>query len=124
MWMHIQVERLLNESVEMLSSVLRLTPSLSKLLLHSHNWALESVIQMYLEDESQLLIQSKLKPDNAPNVNNVLSKTLVCPICIVTLPKDVFCGIGCGHLFCRGCWSAYLATQVTSGVSTGIFFLF
>ena len=113
------MERLLNELVETLSSRLRLTPSLSKLLLHSHNWALDSVIKMYLEDASQLLVQSKLKPEKTPVVK-ALSKTLVCPICIVMLPKDVFCGIGCSHLFCKGCWNAYLETQVMHGVSTGI----
>jgi hypothetical protein len=113
------VDRLLNELVETLSSRLRLTPSLSKLLLHAHNWALDSVIKMYLEDSSQLLVQSKLKPDKTPVVKT-LSKTLVCPICIIMLPKDVFCGIGCSHLFCKGCWNAYLETQVMHGVSTGI----
>lgn len=114
------MERLLNELVETLSSRLRLTPSLSKLLLHTHNWALDSVIKMYLEDASQLLVHSKLKPEKTPVVKT-LSKTLVCPICIVMLPKDVFCGIGCSHLFCKGCWNAYLETQVMHGVSTGIY---
>lgn len=112
-----QVDRLLNELVETLSSRLRLTPSLSKLLLHSQNWALDSVIRMYLEDSSQLLVQSKLKPEKPPVVKT-LSKTLVCPICIMMLPKDVFCGIGCSHLFCKGCWNTYLETQVMHGVST------
>lgn len=114
------MERLLNELVETLSSRLRLTPSLSKLLLHAHNWALDSVIKMYLEDASHLLVHSKLKPEKPPVVKT-LAKTLVCPICIVMLPKDVFCGIGCSHLFCKGCWNAYLETQVMHGVSTGIF---
>lgn len=119
----LQVDRLLNELVETLSSRLRLTPSLSKLLLHSHNWALDSVIRMYLEDSSQLLVQSKLKPEKPPVVKT-LSKTLVCPICIMMLPKDVFCGIGCSHLFCKGCWNTYLETQVMHGVSTGIYCCF
>ena len=115
----LQVERLLNELVETLSSKLRLTPSLSKLLLNSHNWALDSVIKMYLEDSSQLMIKSRLKPDKTPNVTT-LSKTLVCPICIIMLPKDVFCGIGCSHVFCKGCWFTYLENQVMHGTSTGI----
>ena len=59
-----QVERLLNELVEILSSRLRLTPSLSKLLLHAHQWALERVVTMYLEGASQLLVCSRLKADH------------------------------------------------------------
>ena len=108
----------MNELVETLSSRLRLTPSLSKLLLHAHNWGLESVIKMYLEDSSRLLVCSKLKPENAPIIKS-LSKSLTCPICIVMLPKEVFRGIGCSHLFCTGCWNTYLETQVMLGVSTG-----
>ena len=113
-----QVERLLNELVETLSSRLRLTPSLSKLLLHTHKWQLDSVIKMYLEDSSQLLVCSKLKPDKTPTVKT-LSKSVLCPICIISLPRDLFRGIGCSHLFCKGCWNTYLETQVLTGVSTG-----
>ena len=119
MLIHLQVEILLNELVESLSNVLRLAPSLSKLLLHSHKWAVDSVIQIYLEDPSQLLVQSKLKPEKTLDVEDV-SKTLDCPICLVMLPKDIVCGVGCSHLFCKGCWNAYLETQVMYGVSTGI----
>ena len=111
----------MNDLVETLSNRLRLTPSLSKLLLHSHNWDVDSVIQMHLEDLSQLLVKSKLKPEETPYVKDV-SKTLDCPICFLTLPKDVFYGIGCTHLFCKGCWNAYLEIQVMHGVSTGILF--
>jgi len=116
-----QVERLLNELVETLSSRLRLTPSLAKLLLHAHNWGLEYVIKMYLEDPSPLLVCSKLKPESVPPVTSkTISKSLTCPICIVMLPKDVFRGISCTHLFCTGCWNTYLETQVMAGVSTGM----
>ena len=76
---------------------------------------------MHLEDLSQLLVKSKLKPEETPYVKDV-SKTLDCPICFLTLPKDVFYGIGCTHLFCKGCWNAYLEIQVMHGVSTGILF--
>lgn len=123
---NLQVERLLNELVERLSSRLCLTPSLAKQLLHSHNWALDSVIQKYLEDASQLLIASRLKPDKTPaHLPNkgVPTKSLVCPICIILLPRDVFCGLGCSHLFCKSCWNAYLETQVMHGVSTCEFHL-
>ena len=121
MWILLQVEILLNELVESLSHVLRLAPSLSKLLLHSHKWAVDSVIQMYLEDPSQLLAQSKLKPEKTVDVEDE-SKILDCPICRVMLPKDMFCGLGCNHLFCKGCWKDYLEIQVMHGVSTGIWF--
>ena len=113
------METLLNDLVETLSNRLRLTPSLSKLLLHSHNWDVDSVIQMHLEDLSQLLVKSKLKPEETPYVKDA---SLDCPICFVTLPKDVFYGIGCSHLFCKSCWNVYLEIQVMHGVSTGILF--
>jgi ariadne-2 len=63
-------------------------------------------------------IQSKIKPDHT-SVVKLTSNTLVCPIFTITKPKDVFCGIGCSHLFCKGCWNKYLETKIMDGVFTG-----
>lgn len=88
------------------------------MLLHSHNWALDRVMKMYSEDSSNLLICSKLKPEKSPSAKS-LARVTVCPICVMTLSRDVYHSLSCGHHFCKGCWNIYLETQVMNGVSTG-----
>ena len=115
----LQVKSLLNELAETLIRQLSITQSLAKHLLHSHNWALDSVVQMYLKDPSKLLVESKIKPEQNSMFNKTSDNTLVCPICFIMQPKDVFYGIGCSHLFCKECWNSYLENNIMHSVSTG-----
>ncbi|KAG8277505.1 E3 ubiquitin-protein ligase arih2 [Homalodisca vitripennis] len=74
-----EVERLLNESVEVLSNSLQITPSLAKVLLHTHEWAITPIINEYRNDASRLLISSKIKSPVQPEPLTSHSARITCP---------------------------------------------
>lgn len=116
-----EVERLLNENVEVLSNSLRITPSLAKVLLHEHDWALQDIITKYRTNASSLLISSKIKPSRTPEQVPVLKcqRGSVCSVCVMMIPMDKFSTLTCGHSFCKDCWCMHFEVQITQGISTG-----
>ncbi|KAL1445599.1 hypothetical protein MTO96_044925, partial [Rhipicephalus appendiculatus] len=56
------VERLLNESVESICASLSVMPSLAKVLLHTHNWNAQEIIQKYKQNAAQALADARIKP--------------------------------------------------------------
>ncbi|KAJ9593833.1 hypothetical protein L9F63_027523 [Diploptera punctata] len=116
-----EVERLLNESVETLSTTLQITPSLAKVLLHAHGWAIPDIIVKYREDSSKLLVLSKVKPPHSPELfASRQVRHILCPVCVASQASDKFSNLACGHLFCRECWSMHFEVQIIQGISTGI----
>uniref|UniRef100_A0AAG5DFH7 RBR-type E3 ubiquitin transferase n=1 Tax=Anopheles atroparvus TaxID=41427 RepID=A0AAG5DFH7_ANOAO len=61
-----EVEKLLNELVEKLSTQLQITPSLAKVLLHANGWNTAEVIERYRDNASFLLVSARIKPAAAP----------------------------------------------------------
>uniref|UniRef100_T1JEH0 RBR-type E3 ubiquitin transferase n=1 Tax=Strigamia maritima TaxID=126957 RepID=T1JEH0_STRMM len=117
------VEKLLNESVEALCNSLHVAPSLAKVLLHTHDWAVEEVIRGYNKDAEQLLIDSRIKPSTNPDVNLQVFKgnrPVQCPVCVDSVVLDEFRHLECGHLFCMSCWVSHFETQLVQGISTGM----
>ncbi|XP_069694109.1 potential E3 ubiquitin-protein ligase ariadne-2 isoform X2 [Periplaneta americana] len=116
-----EVERLLNESVEILSNTLQITPSLAKVLLHAHEWAIPDIIVKYRGDSCRLLVLSKIKPPHPPEpVASRHMRHQVCPVCVATQNIDRFNSLACGHLFCKDCWTMHFEVQIAQGISTGI----
>uniref|UniRef100_A0A1B6GPF7 RBR-type E3 ubiquitin transferase n=1 Tax=Cuerna arida TaxID=1464854 RepID=A0A1B6GPF7_9HEMI len=115
-----EVERLLNESVEVLSNSLQITPSLAKVLLHTHEWAITPIINEYRNDASRLLISSKIKSPVQPEPLTSHSARITCPVCITSNFPDKFRSLACGHLFCCQCWVMHFEVQISQGYSTGI----
>ncbi|KAK6621991.1 putative E3 ubiquitin-protein ligase ariadne-2 [Polyplax serrata] len=113
------VEKLLNESVEKLSNNAQITPSLAKVLLHTHKWAVSDIVVDYHNDASQLLVSSKIKPSKPPEIGS-RNKRLVCPVCVASQNYEEFRSLACGHQFCRECWSQHFEVQIRQGISTGI----
>ncbi|XP_044741189.1 potential E3 ubiquitin-protein ligase ariadne-2-like isoform X2 [Chrysoperla carnea] len=138
-----EVERLLNESVEILSNNLQITPSLAKVLLHAHGWQTQEVLLKY-RDNSKLLngirrgLGAQMKPSTTvPNSaspscslsttsaavkNNASSSSqqVQCPVCMVAHLPEKFCGLPCGHAFCTECWAMHFEVQIMQGISTDI----
>jgi ariadne-2 len=112
-----EVEKLLNESVEGLSNSLKIVPSLAKVLLHEHRWNANEIIERYRDNASNLLVSSRIKSGNGKKVTQA---TLLCPVCIQTLPFEKFQNLSCAHSFCKGCWSMHFEIQVAQGISTQI----
>ncbi|CAH0747019.1 unnamed protein product [Bemisia tabaci] len=115
-----EVERLLNESVEALCNELEVVPSLAKVLLHTHEWAVGRVISQFRSNSSQLLISSCVKPAIPPVQHQENLTYMTCPVCIATHPREKFCSLACGHMFCKDCWAMHFEVQISLGVSTGI----
>lgn len=113
-----EVERLLNESVEILSNNLQITPSLAKVLLHSHSWGIQDIIRKYRDNASQLLVMSRVKAPHTPYVNP--ARCITCPVCVVPQITEQFSSLSCGHLFCKECWKMHFEVQIAQGMSTAI----
>ncbi|XP_065165687.1 potential E3 ubiquitin-protein ligase ariadne-2-like [Atheta coriaria] len=114
-----QVERLLNESVETLSNNVHITPSLAKLLLHAHNWAVQDITTKYRDDANKLLIGSKIKPSSTLSLANA-TRLLNCTVCVQAQHNDKFYSLLCGHMFCKDCWAMHFEVQINQGISTAI----
>lgn len=125
-----QVERLLNETVELLSNNLQITPSLAKVLqsstalgpsycnrlifqvlLHTHRWNVSEITAKYRENASQLLINSKVKP-SLPPAATAYFRYLTCPVCVMPHTFDKFGSLTCAHLFCKECWTTHFEVQI------------
>lgn len=57
-----EVEKLLNESVEKLNTILQITPSLAKVLLLEHQWINQVVVDKYRQNANTLLVETRIKP--------------------------------------------------------------
>ncbi|EDW08363.1 potential E3 ubiquitin-protein ligase ariadne-2 [Drosophila mojavensis] len=56
------IEKLLNELVEKLNTILQITPSLAKVLLLEHQWNNAAVVEKYRQDANALLVSARIKP--------------------------------------------------------------
>lgn len=50
------VEKLLNETVEQLSNIIKVTPSLAKVLLLEHKWRINEIVENYRINASGLMV--------------------------------------------------------------------
>lgn len=66
------IEKLLNELVEKLNTILQITPSLAKVLLLEHQWNNNAVVEKYRQDANALLVTARIKPPT-PNVTDAAS---------------------------------------------------
>lgn len=54
------VEKLLNESVECLSNIIKCVPSFAKTLLLEHQWSISEIVKKYHENSSDPLVSKRL----------------------------------------------------------------
>ena len=107
-----------------------MTPALAKLLLHTLEWSLPEIINLYEQDAHGTLVAAKVKPANNNNTPKSLIPcsvkvgTTICPVCIANQPTDSFKSLACGHPFCKECWSTHFEVQIVEGISTGNTFIF
>ncbi|KAL3289867.1 hypothetical protein HHI36_023257 [Cryptolaemus montrouzieri] len=112
-----QVERLLNETVELLSNNLQITPSSAKVLLHSHEWDVPAIVRNYKENVSNIRIRtnSAIVPQS-----QICFRYITCSVCVTTQNSDKFFSLSCSHSFCKDCWMTHFEVQINQGISTGI----
>lgn len=120
-----EVDRLLNENVEVLSTNMCISPSLAKLFLHAHEWALQDILQKYQDKSSNLMTDSSLKilQPQESSFTSKFHKTDNCSVCFSSYPTEKFSTLNCGHPFCNDCWCLHFETQVLQGISTGKYIL-
>ncbi|CAH0561922.1 unnamed protein product [Brassicogethes aeneus] len=114
-----QVERLLNETVERLSNMLDITPSLAKVLLHSHSWNNNEIVTKYRENPTNLLVTSRIEPAVSSTITHN-ARYIHCPVCVTPQSLDKFYSLSCSHMFCKDCWTTHFEVQITQGISTTI----
>ncbi|CAG9817003.1 unnamed protein product [Phaedon cochleariae] len=114
-----QVDRLLNETVETLSNMHQISPSLAKVLLHSHQWNIQEVTRKFKENPTQTLIASRIKPPSPP-ISLTFSRYINCPVCVTSQSFDKFYSLSCAHMFCKDCWTMHFEVQINQGISTSI----
>lgn len=112
-----EVEKLLNEYVEKLSTSLKIIPSLAKVLLHENKWDANGLVKKYRDNASSLLVSSRIKSGNG---KKTVQATLLCPVCVQTQSSDKFHSLSCAHSFCKNCWSMHFEIQISQGISTQI----
>lgn len=111
-----EIEKLLNENVEKLSTLLQITPSLAKVLLHENKWNTNEVVEQYRNNASNLLVSARIKPVASGSKNqNPNYKTQMCPVCVTVQSFDKFHSLTCSHSFCRECWSMHFEIQINQG---------
>ncbi|XP_052860635.1 potential E3 ubiquitin-protein ligase ariadne-2 isoform X2 [Anopheles cruzii] len=136
-----EVEKLMNEPVEKLSTQLQITPSLAKVLLHETRWDTAEVIERYRNNASHLLVSARIKAAPPPvtatttttttttaaavastTATNVSGgyRTQLCPVCVTVQMTDKFHRLSCAHSFCRDCWAMHFEIQIGQGISTQI----
>jgi hypothetical protein len=54
-------------------------------------------------------------PDHAPAGPLDPKAVLSCEVCMSEVPGSECARNGCGHTFCRGCWSGHLQAQISDG---------
>lgn len=52
------VEKLLNETVEQLSNIIKVSPSLAKVLLLEHKWRINDVVEKYRQNATALMVRN------------------------------------------------------------------
>ncbi|GAB6020685.1 putative E3 ubiquitin-protein ligase ariadne-2 [Chamberlinius hualienensis] len=117
------VELLLNEAVESLSTNLQVTPSLAKLLLHSNRWTTSEILRRYKSDASCVLVESRIKPSAPPSSESIVvrtSRAVTCPVCFDVQVGDKLQSLSCGHYFCRDCWVLHFEIKIMQGTAIGI----
>ncbi|XP_067133598.1 potential E3 ubiquitin-protein ligase ariadne-2-like [Centruroides vittatus] len=115
-------EQLLNTIIDTVSKKLQITSSMAKILLHTHNWALEDSIEPHMIN--QILANARIKPlfSSIQVETQLLSNKSEseCSVCYRTISVKNFNSLACEHQFCRDCWCSHLAIKILEGVSINI----
>ena len=140
------VEKLLNETVEQLSNILKVTPSLAKVLLIEYKWKISEIVEKYRCNETGFQIKARIKPSPSSNrstkkyhleescssstssssstyalspsssSSSVSNREQVCSVCATSQPPEKYFNLSCSHSFCKDCWTMHFETQINQGI--------
>lgn len=103
------IQRLQQEDINDISSVLQLSDEESCLLLRHFNWNLNEVKDQWFANEEKVRKEVGIFDRKPVEVEGVTT----CGICFES-SDDLMC-VGCGHLYCQECWILYLRKAIDDG---------
>lgn len=111
-----ELEHRMRETIDSAAAHLNISPAEATLVLQHFKWSTEDLLRDYFDRPDFFLKEAGVV--DRPILFNPTTNTdpIVCKVCLEDkVPKEFF-ALGCGHSYCRDCWSAYLQEMaVNSG---------
>ncbi|XP_070497948.1 E3 ubiquitin-protein ligase ariadne-1-like [Chironomus tepperi] len=114
------IQNLMDEEIEEIQNVTKLSKQLTKLLLNNFNWdKIKLLDRLYEIGEDQLIKSLKIEVPSKLNDKDQQMDIAYCQICLEA--DNELLRISCGHGFCKQCWQQYLALKIIEeGCGDGI----
>uniref|UniRef100_A0A915PMM0 RBR-type E3 ubiquitin transferase n=1 Tax=Setaria digitata TaxID=48799 RepID=A0A915PMM0_9BILA len=104
----------MNKIIEDVASVLRLSPTICRLLLHHYKWNKESLLERFYEStdmDSFFLDANIISPFKVQRRGDEGPADVV-DTCAICCNRTILTGLQCSHRFCYPCWDSYLTTKI------------
>ncbi|XP_017323872.2 E3 ubiquitin-protein ligase ARIH2 isoform X2 [Ictalurus punctatus] len=112
-------QRLLTEEVNHVSTSLKVSPAVAKLVLVHFHWQVSQILDRYKSNSSQLLCEAQVQ-----SITTCRSLTAVaalqCGVCLQFVRRDALLSLPCQHSFCKSCWEQHCTVLVKDGIGVGI----
>jgi ariadne-1 len=109
---------ILSESKALISNIQEVcglpSPTMAALLLRTHEWNKERLIERWMEDSAAVLKKAGISSGDLVTKPKKLAAKLECPICLDDTTNENSYALGCGHRYCTPCWTRYLTTALQS----------
>lgn len=103
----------MRETVDSAASQLNVASADATLVLQYFNWSIDDLLHDYYDRPDHFLREAGVTERSSlslPEANTV------CKVCLEEKTPKEFYALGCGHAYCKECWSAYLQElALTSG---------
>ena len=87
------------------------------IIARHYKWSKDMIDQRWFDEQEKLQYELGLEPHPAMSKDQLISSSLlsnnpsnICPICYESMESSF--SLGCGHTFCKDCWTNQLAEQV------------
>ncbi|VDN22973.1 unnamed protein product [Gongylonema pulchrum] len=110
----------MNKIIDDVAAVLRLPPTICRLLLHHYKWNKESLLERFYEStdmDAFFLDANIISPfrdthcaSGGSGTNS--SPTNIIDTCAICCCRAVLTSLQCDHHFCYPCWDSYLTTKI------------
>jgi ariadne-1 len=108
-----QYIELMMKYVDEVKTILQLSSSIIKLLLHYFKWNKDRLLEKFYEiNHDQFFQQAKVINPFSQNLSEI-SSSRTCLICCSDEEDDMFC-LQCQHRFCQNCWKNYIINQIVN----------